>query len=470
MVHSIKKQMKDFLKNAKEDLPEVQTISSRSIALQVLDRWQNDLSPVGPVMDYLSIDLSDTDRNLVGNMVYGVLSNMEYLDVILGRFSRHPLKKMKSWSLMALRLGIYQLLFLDRVPESAAVNETVKAFKSRRQPKWLVNFINGVLREIGRKKNSLPKPEVAGQGGGPVLNHPEWLLQRWEKRFGLEKAVLICKVNNQKPPLTLRVNTSLVTCDELKKMIVQMGVSVRCGRYAENSLLLDTFSGTVTNLVGYNEGYFQVQDEAAQLAVSLLGQLQKGGRYLDACAGLGGKTGLIALQLPEKALLHAVEPEQNRFRLLGENLHRLHLFEKVKAFQGSLEQFAQGINMKFSGILVDAPCTGTGVIRRHPDMRWSRDSSDFLKKQKIQLELLETAVSLLSSGGVLVYATCSLETEENEQVVNLFLKKHQDFKVSGAQDYLHGSAASLIDENGFFCSTPADGLDGFFAVRLVAPL
>ncbi len=443
--------------------------TSRFIAVEVLCRWQEEFKPIEPILEHLAGYLSSVDRSLVKNMVNGVLSNMEYLDNVLGDFSKHPPRKMKPWTLMSLRLGVYQLLLLDRIPESAAVNETVKAFKVKRQPKWLVNFVNGVLRAVCRDKHNILGPEHAGANGEAILNHPQWLIDRWVKEYGVQKANAICSENNKKPPLVLRVNISLVSITVLEQGISSQGWDVQRGRYVENSLLLDSYQGSISALWGYDEGYFHIMDEAAQLAVALLGPFGEDGLYLDACAGLGGKAMCLAQELSEGSSLFAVEPEGRRFGMLGENLTRLKMSGKVEVYQGVIDDFLLENDVKYQVVLVDAPCSGTGVIRRHPDIRWSRDADEFVERQGKQVALLESASSLLAPGGILVYATCSIETEENQQVVQLFLEKNPKFNVSSALDYLPEKAKSLVNEAGFFSSTSADGIDGFFAARLLGP-
>jgi len=400
-------------------------------------------------------------------MVYGVLRQLEYLDIIISRFSRHPLRKMKTRTLMALRLGVYQLLFLDRIPESAAVNETVKAFRGKKgQPNWLVGFVNATLRAIGSKRSLLPGPDCGGQRGLPVLNHPQWIVKRWEKNFGRKTSNEICSQNNREPVLCIRTNTRLINRSDLQVILQEKGVLATVGKYSPDALLLESFSGPITTLPGYNEGLFQVQDEAAQLIAFLLGQFGSSKFYLDACAGLGGKTSHLAQLIPGDAQLTAIEPEDKRFALLESNLIRLRLTERVRKFHMTLDQFCDTIKEKFAAILVDAPCSGTGVIRRHPDIRWNRKPADLPEYQKTQKQLLDMAVSLLEPGGVIVYATCSMEPEENQLVIRSFLERHKQFCTIDCRKFLPVSAVRLVNGDGFFSPTPCDGLDGFFAARL----
>lgn len=441
-------------------------MTGRLLALKVLCRWSGSGLPISGVFDSATAgaDLGSKELQLARILVFGVLRQQQYLDFILKTFARHPLHKMKPQTLYSLRLGLFQLLLLDRIPESAAVNETVKAFKATRQPRWLVNFVNGVLRNAARDTSNLPGPNQATIEGQPILNHPDWLVNRWQHNFGREKAYAICRVNNETPSLTLRVNTRAIQRDQLLTLFARAELQVQAGRFSPESLQLPVSSGNVTALPGYKQGYFQVQDEAAQLVSHLL-PLREGGEYLDGCAGLGGKTSHLGALVPETAQITAVEPDERRYQLLGENLDRLGI-KQAFTINSTLEQFARETAKQFDAILLDAPCSGTGVIGRHPDIRWNRQPEDLPQYQKQQLCLLDTAASLLKREGVLVYATCSLEPEENAQVVTAFLAEHREYTLDMARNHLPASAVHLVNDQGFFHPTPADGLDGFFAARL----
>jgi len=440
--------------------------TSRLLALNILCRWHDVHAPISGIFDQVagSSHLEQRELQLANALVFGVLRRQQYLDYILGMFARHPLRKMKPRTLFALRIGLFQLLLMDRIPESAAVNETVNALKAVRQPKWLVSFVHGVLRNVARKKKELPDPESAAINGQPILNHPDWLLERWRQRFGREKTTMLCRCNNQPPSLTLRVNTHRVDREGLLTLFAEADIRALAGKFSNEALYLPEARGGISGLPGYDQGYFQVQDEATQLA-ALLMPIHDEGKYLDACAGLGGKTSHLAALAPETVRITAVEPDKRRYRLLGENLSRLRL-DLVTCCNTTLEQFAAKSGERFDGILLDAPCSGTGVIRRQPDIRWNRTEKDLEFHHQQQVQLINTAAGLLTKNGVLVYATCSLEPEENEKVVQAFLADHPEFFVENITDYLPQSAACLVDKNGYFHPTPADGLDGFFAVRL----
>jgi 16S rRNA (cytosine967-C5)-methyltransferase len=439
----------------------------RTAAVEVLCLWATTHNSVDLLFHAAIEHLADIDRGLVKTLVYGVLRQKEYLDHIIRTFSKHPLRKMKPRTLMTLRIGVYQLLFLSRIPESAAVNATVNTLKAASQPAWLIGFANGILRAVARSRATLPTAEQLAQAEPPILNHPAWLIERWRARFGPETARAICRCNNTEPSLTLRVNTRRTSRSALQDVLSKSGISARKGFYSPLSLVIDAFPGGVTSLPGYDLGHFQVQDEAAQLASLLLGPLPNRCRILDGCAGLGGKTSHLAEMLPPDGAIVAVEPDPRRHRLLWENLRRLGHSEPVLPVRTDLRAYAATHPQPFDRILIDAPCSGTGVIRRQPDIRWNRQPEDLGPYQQTQLHLLEIAASLLKPGGILVYATCSLEPEENEEAIRLFLERCPRFALVNATALLPEPAHRLVDPSGFFHPSPADGLDGFFAARLI---
>jgi 16S rRNA (cytosine967-C5)-methyltransferase len=231
--------------------------------------------------------------------------------------------------------------------------------------------------------------------------------------------------------------------------------------------MIEEYPGSIASLPGYGEGLFQVQDEAAQLASLLVGKLPNHCRLLDGCAGLGGKTTHLTEMLPTGGTVVAVEPDGRRYRLLRDNLLRLGQQQSVIAVRSDLRSYAAGHPQPFDAIFIDAPCSGTGVIRRHPDIRWNRSPEDFARYQQTQLQLLEIAATLLKPGGTLIYATCSLEPEENRAVLDLFRAHCPRFLPDPVTPFLPESARRLVDEQGRLYTNPADGLDGFFAARLI---
>jgi len=439
-------------------------LNSRAIAMDTLLAWEKSQEPLDQVLDaMLSGAAADDprDRQFVMALVYGVVRWQGYLDAIIEKFSSHPLKQMKPLTVAALRVGLYQLVFLDRVPESAAINETVQALKLARQPKWLTGFVNGVLRTMVRQRAGLVPPDEAAA----VSSHPAWLVARWQAIFGPERTRRICWTNNTLPPLVVRVNTLRISVDGWIALLREKGIACERGLFAQGAVRINDFQGSITALPGYGEGFFVVQDEAAQMVTQLLVPFASG-RYLDACAGLGGKTLHLAQLLPEGARVVAVEPSLKRQALLKANLQRLGGPE-IEIHGTTLEEFAGQRQGGFAGVLVDAPCSGLGVVRRQPDIRWMRTLEALQGYQVRQRELLAAAAGLVEKGGVLVYATCSIDPLENDEVISAFLDAHPEFSLTPAQKYLPEVARGLCDDQGFFKTTPEQGLDGFFAARMV---
>ena len=438
--------------------------NSRAIAMDTLLAWDKSQEPLDQVLEAMlsGVGMDDPrDRQLVMALVYGVVRWQGYLDAIIQKFSRHPLQQMKPLTVAALQVGLYQLVFLDRIPESAAINETVQALKLARQPKWLTGFVNGVLRAVVRQRASLPTPdEVAA-----VLSHPAWLMARWEALFGPERARRICWINNTQPPLVVRVNSRRIAIDEWLALLREKGIECEHGLFVPDAVRINNFQGAVTALPGYGEGFFVVQDEAAQLVTRLLAPFASA-RYLDGCAGLGGKTLHLAQLLPEGGRVIAVEPSLKRQALFRDNMHRLGGPE-IEIHGGTLQEFAGQRQDGFAGVLVDVPCSGLGVIRRQPDIRWQRSLAALPGYQVKQRELLGAAAGLVENKGVLVYATCSIEPMENDEVIAAFIHDHPEFIITPAQEYLPEAARGLCDGQGFFKTTPEQGLDGFFAARMV---
>lgn len=446
--------------------------NARSRALLILRRWEKEGVPLDLVMaEAMRQPFAESrDLQFCRALVYGVVCWRGYLDALLVQLSSHPVSQMKPLTRQALRCGLYQLLLMDRVPASAAINETVQLLRDAGQPRWLTGFVNGILRRVSRELDTLPRPgELTGTGltwaRHELFSHPRWLYDRWLSRYGAEGTLALCRANNGGASLTLRV-TGRIGRDDLLEKLRSAGIVAEAGRFAPTALVLPGYRGAVTSLPGYEEGCFQVQDEAAQLVVPLLGEIGEG-RWLDACAGLGGKTTQLAALAGAGGKVVAVEPEARRFELLAANLTRLGLSVKVETLLGTIADLAAGDSGPFQGILVDAPCSGLGVIRRHPDIRWNRQETELARYQSGQLTLLDQSASLLVPGGVLVYATCSTEPEENERVVELFLANHQDFKVEGCREYLPVASQEFVGDDGFFRTRPDQGLDGFFAARLV---
>jgi len=442
--------------------------TARFAAIETLCQLERTSLPADVLFDSVAgqCALIESDRHLAMNILYGVLRQRQALESLLQTLCNQPLSRIKLFVHQALLTGLYQIFFLDRIPESAAVNESVKAVQAAHLPKNLQGFVNAVLRESVRRKELLMPMTFHDREGAPFLNHPDWLVGRWTQRFGKEEARRICMGNNQQSPLIVNINTCLSTQASVKAAIEQDGIQVEPGNFSPDALILPDFHGAINRLPGFTAGHFQVQDEAAQLLSQLLTPVRKGGLYLDACAGLGGKTSnLIQLGLGSDISITAVEPDPQRQQKFRENMQRLHPDTSVTLVEKDLQHFAADCDLRFDGILIDAPCSGTGVTGRHPDIRWNRQESDLARYQQIQLMLLNQSAALVAANGLLVYATCSLEPEENEEVIRLFLAKHPDFRLEDCTPFLPPMARELVSDS-CFAPRPGPSIDGFFGARM----
>ncbi|MEW6220027.1 MAG: 16S rRNA (cytosine(967)-C(5))-methyltransferase RsmB [Thermodesulfobacteriota bacterium] len=447
--------------------------SPRAVALAVLREWGRRPADLDRIIDRhlgRAGSLADRDRRLAFGLASGAVQRQGYLDWLAARFCRRPLPRLDPLALAALRLGLFQLLFLDRVPAFAAVHETVAAAKALGLADRTAGFVNAVLRQVDRQRPLLPEPAAslpATEALAVAASLPAWLVARWHRALGPEAAASRCQAANQPAPLVLRANRRRGDAGRLLASLAAAGLAAAPGRFAPQAVRLPADAGPVPELPGYSQGLFQVQDEAAQLVPLLLGPVP-GGSFLDACAGLGGKTTQLAELAGPAGRIVAVEPEPARRRLLAENLGRLGLTAEVEIRAGRLEEQARTLPQGgFQGVLLDAPCSGTGVLRRHPDLRWRRQPEDLARYQAKQLALLEAAGPLVAEGGVLVYATCSHEPEENEEVLAAFLARHPGFRQDDPRPWLPAPARELVDGQGLLRTEPArHDTDGFFAARL----
>ncbi len=438
--------------------------SARFLAAEILDRLFARPQPLKPLFDRRTADLKQRDLALCKELVYGVLRRRQQLDRALDLLSLTPLNKITPFLHQVLAVGLYQLLFTT-IPESAAVNEAVKSCREQRRPpvpKRLYGFVNGVLRSAIRRRPELTEKMCTDAGGEPILNHPEWLTDRWRQRYGDERCRELCAVCNRRPALTLRLDTTAGISREMYAARLQaLKIPCRPGRFSPQALLLPE-GGAVSTLPGLADGLVQVQDQAAQLACLLLAPFTAV-RCLDACAGLGGKTGHL-LQLFPKSRVHAVEPEPFRAKKLAAAAGKNH--DRLTVHTADLLTLAPETLPRFHRILVDAPCSGLGISRRQPDIRWNRTPQQFDRFQQQQLALLNRAILFAADDVIVVYATCSTEPEENDEVVRRFLTSHPEFRSEESAPCLP-AAARRFTRDAFFSPLPDEEIDGFFAVRLV---
>lgn len=447
----------------------------RAVALKILLRWEKGKPLLDEILSQIltkSVLPDERDRALVGELVNGVIRHLYYLDFLISRFSAVSLDEIDLEVKNALRLGVYQILF-TKIPERAALSETLRILLQRGRGTWIRGFVNAVLRAIAEKQKNLPEPPKEH----PLLyfsikySFPEWLIIRWFKRWGYEYLEKLLRASNERPPIVIRVNPMKVLRDNFLEFLRKEEVpQAEACLYSPYGIVLRDYRGKITELRAFHFGWFSVQDSASQL-VSLLLDPKPGEKILDACAGVGGKTTHIAELTGDKAQIWAFDLYSWRIEKLRENFKRLGLREP-QVFVGDVVEKLKELNLKpFDRILIDAPCTGTGVIRKHPDIKWARSERDFEELPKKQLRLLEGVAPYLKKGGVIVYATCSLEPEENEEVIQKFLEKHPEFTLENPllilEKFCGERSKDLVENNQYLRTYPhIHNLDGFFAVRL----
>ncbi|OEU68139.1 MAG: 16S rRNA (cytosine(967)-C(5))-methyltransferase [Desulfobacterales bacterium PC51MH44] len=411
---------------------------------------------------------SRKDRALLQALVYGVLRWRARLDWIIEYFSKTRLSRVDPKVLNILRLGLFQIIYLSRVPVSAAVNTSVEMAKSEAAP-WVVGYVNGLLRNAVREHQRVSFPDIdkdAVLALATTKSFPKWLIKRWLDQFGLQETGLLCDAINIIPPITVRTNMLKTSRDKLAKSLAEYAVKIEPTNYSPDGIYFSNPKTSIPEIKAFKDGLFQVQDEAAQL-VTLLLNPQPGEAVLDACAGLGGKTGHIGQMMKNQGQLLAVDKDNKKLLRLDSEMHRLGISIVTTCTHDLTNPLNQKRFGKFDRILLDAPCSGLGVLRRNPDTKWIAAKQNLEYYQKIQALFLDNLVHLVKPSGLLVYAVCSTEPEENESVVKGFLNKHAEFAIEKNLMGLPFKSNSLVNENGYLKTFPhLNSMDGFFAVCL----
>ncbi len=407
-------------------------------------------------------DFNVRDSAFILELVYGTLRNRALLDWILNRLSAQPVEKTDRWTRNILRLGAYQMLFLDKVPVSAAVNTSVDLAKQYGKKH---GYVNALLRNLDRSRGaiSFPGTDDRAQQLAVLYSHPEWLVRRWTQRFGAETTEAFLLSSNRPAPLVIRTNILRATRKELKASLGSEGVTAVETKYSPVGLELVSGSG-IQSLSSYRKGWFMVQDQAAQL-VSLMLAPRPGEIVLDACAAPGGKAAHLAEIMQDRGMIIALDADAGRIGKIHDNIRRLGI-AIIKTVQGDAARYA---GEAFDKILIDAPCSGLGVLRRHPDGRWTKSVRTISDRRALQKQILKNCAGLLKPGGAFVYATCTTEPEENEDVIADFMHtRSREFIIDDARSYLPPAAAPLVGSDGFFRTFPHEPvMDGFFGVRIV---
>lgn len=434
----------------------------RGTAIKILNRFERSDAYLDKLLDaeLRRDEMNELDKGLMNEIVTGVVRWRMKLDWVLTGFFHGNFTKAETNIKNALRVALYQIMFLDRVPHAAAVNEAVEFIKRLRGQK-VADLVNAVLRNIIRNLDGIRYPELQEdqiRHLAVVESHPLWITKRWIERFGFDEAKALMAANNTVPPVSLRFNRMKGDIQILTNFLQEHQFEFELSRYVPNFIRVQHMTAIGRSDL-FQHGYFTVQDESAALPVLLLDP-HEGERILDLCAAPGGKTTFLGELMGNKGEIIAVDRYENRLQFVVNACKRLGI-QNVKTVAANAAEIELPGSDK---VLVDAPCSGLGVIAKKPDAKWLREAEDIPQLVEIQLSILENAAKLVKPGGVLVYSTCTIEPEENIGVVREFLSRHSEFSIEPATSFVH---PDLVHPDGYVETLPhKHAMDGSFAIRL----
>jgi len=435
--------------------------SARGIAVEILNRIELSGAYAEPLLDScLSGNniINRQDKGLITELVYGTLRNRNKLDWAIAKIYTGNFDSMEIPVRNILRTGIYQLLNTDRIPPFAAVNEAVEIARNIRPA--ASGLVNAVLRNTIRKKDSIIWPDLAGDVISAIsvnYSHPAWIVERWRELYGVEATIAICRANNEIPPLTVRVNTLKTSRTNMISTLKNEGVAAAPTLFSPEGIVISDNSAGLRETDAFRQGLIRVQDEASQLVAHLLAP-QPGEQVLDFCAGAGGKALHLAALMQNSGEITAVDINRTKLNQLMAEANRLGV-TIVRIVQGDGAGKNTVISKMFDRVLVDAPCSGLGTLRRNPEIRWRLTGPDIFALQQKQRNLLSNAAERVRPGGSLAYCVCTTTPEETEEIVADFLKSDNRFKLSPPPNL----SSEIVTADGFLRTFPhRHSLDGFF--------
>lgn len=402
--------------------------------------------------------LSKNNIALTTQIVYGTVRMQNLIDFYLNYLSKLKVEKLNPKVRCILRSGAYQIIYLDRIPVSAAVNESVKLSPSKNRRR-ISGYINAVLRNLVRNYQNIPLPELDSD---PVeyisinYSHPKWMVSRWIKRYGVDNTISFCRINNKIPRVDVRVNTLKTSVEQLKNYFTAKNIDAMAVKYAPDVITLGTSSQIIEDPY-FSAGYYYLQNESSALTAYAVNP-KAGEVVYDLCAAPGGKSTHLAQLMNDQGKIAAVDQTEERVQLIRENALRLGI-SIIKSYVGDASELHA---LPADKVLVDAPCSGLGVLRQNPDIKWRRTEEDINDLVELQRKILNNAVSLVKPGGTLVYSTCTTEPEENENMIRWFLHKYPQFKLADLPNWFPFS-----DKRGMLSIIPfVHGIDGFFICKM----
>jgi len=439
--------------------------TARGMAVHMLTRVEVEGAYANLLLQKNILRLTDSrDRQFVTMLVNGTLKHRLTLDYALRRHLSKPMSSLPHEVRSILRIGAFQVLYVDKVPPAVAVNESVELAKGF--PKF-TGLVNVVLRKVMEKGWDIPWPDSKREAVRYIsvrYSHPEWLIQRWLKRWGIEETEALCKANNEPSQTWIRTNTLKISREGLRDRLTEEGITVELGTRGPESLRIQDF-GAVDQLESFQEGLFTVQDESSQLVAHVVDP-KPGESVLDACSAPGGKTTHLAQLMQNEGEILAFDVHAHKLELIDQLAQKLGI-TIIQTQLGDARDLP-GIRLGSQDrVLVDVPCSGLGVIKRKADLRWQKEEQDLKELPSLQLAILERAASCVKEGGVLVYSTCTTEPEENFELVKMFRLAHPEFEPVNLVDALPFTLEEPRDiqqaSKGMIQFLPhRHGMDGFF--------
>ena len=431
--------------------------SARQVAFEALIKIHRDGAYSNLIVDSLlkeNSDLDERDRAFVCNLVYGTLDRLILIDYNLGLYLNQPVRKLKPELHTILRMGTYQLLFMDKVPSRAAVNESVNLAKVNKSS-FAASLVNAVLRRVADNGIRLPDTSETNPDYLAIkYSCPEWLISLWIESYGYDNAVALAEKALEAPPVVIRVNTTKITPDELIWKLAEEGVISEKTDIAPDALIISN-TGSVDELEAYKQGYFHAQDLASQLCCAALDP-QEGETVFDLCSAPGGKAFTVAERMNNTGVVRAFDIYQSRVELIKNGATRLGL-SNVFSYLSDASIFNENYGLA-DRVLCDVPCSGLGIIRRKPEIRF-KNRSDIDNLPELQYRILCNATRYLKQGGRLVYSTCTLNPAENSDVCNRFLSEHPEFT---AVEALPDVPCFSTEEKFLTLMPHINSTDGFF--------
>jgi 16S rRNA (cytosine967-C5)-methyltransferase len=448
-------------------------VSGRYLAQLVLDRIEQDHAYANLLLPRLlnefGADLERREKALATELVYGTLRHLLKIDYILGRLLSRPFASLKTPVKNVLRLAVYQLLHLPEIPARAVCHSAVEQVKHS-QYSGLASLVNGVLRSYLRNPNGFQFPDPVSHPAENLsleYSHPLWLVQRWLANFGPEVTVRILKADNEPPPIAWRVNRRFTDSSEVMAELARQGIQSRPGLFLTEALFVESLGEPLEALLLFQSGRIFVQDESAMLVAHLVHPVP-GELIVDLCAAPGGKSTHLAELMDDQGTIFSVDNHLHKISLIRANAERLSL-TCIHPVSADARSFSLPEGRLADAVLVDAPCSGTGVFRRRVDARYRRQPDDIRELAAIQKEILDQAATIVKPGGRLIYSTCTLEPEENQEQLDAFLSRHPEFEAEDFRLFLPAKVTRYAHapESKFLTIMPIPGGgDGFFMGRL----